>query len=160
MGWRFEQNIVQAAAALGCGFAKDEERKISLSQCSQTSCSSKLIGESFTCNNQNKEETCTELENLHLDVQDRINTQCKNVLRRRECHVKCDNCILEKEKFPLLDIDLDDKDCFQNTCEPYPQDSTQETRCTVCCENLLDRSMLQVNRVSYCENLCGLSCEM
>merc|ERR1711936_1323709 len=31
------------------------------------------------------EEACGELENLHLDVQDRINTQCKQMLRNANC---------------------------------------------------------------------------
>ena len=64
-----------------------------MEQCSQTSCSSKLIGESFTCNNQNKEETCTELENLHIDVQDRINTQCKKLLRDLGFSVACNTAL-------------------------------------------------------------------
>lgn len=61
-------NIIgQAAVSHGCQLPKTwkgQGASISMNQCAQISCSAKLIGESFTCNNNAKPQTCNELTTL------------------------------------------------------------------------------------------------
>ena len=77
----FKRKITQAAVAQGCDSLKERLQSISMEECTQISCSAELIGKSFTCNNQNKEEGCKEMLTL-LDVMDKIDTtQCSTLLR-------------------------------------------------------------------------------
>jgi len=87
-----EKKIAQAAVAQGCHLAKERLDSISLDECAQNSCSAELIGKSFTCNNQNKQETCMELLTL-LDVMDGVGkTQCTKMLRTGETCTSTDDC--------------------------------------------------------------------
>jgi len=155
--WRFEQNIVQAAAALGCGFAKDEERKISLNECSQTSCSSKLIGESFTCNNQNKEETCTELENLHLDVQYRINTECLEILRGGKKGKKEKTCYWCWSDWSLGNKRSNAIKYLQKGRTFCTYKNGHTDNCHTCCEKMNFKDTIKFT-ATQCNNICAQTC--
>ena len=121
------------------------------------SCSAEAIKKSFTCNDQNKEETCIELSNLHLDVQDRINTQCKQMLRGTQHQQWCSDQIRRGTVGYCAVANRD-------TSETYQIGYMTQGECIDCCKYWCEHYICQngVYGLSYkgtCEASCGTLCD-
>jgi len=83
----FEIRIRQAAVTQGCVLPKKSLDSISMEDCSRISCSAELLGKSFTCDNQNKEQICEELTTLLDAMETILATQCTSTMLRQggEC---------------------------------------------------------------------------